>query len=70
MNLDKINQRNEDRLAKLGFDSRLDLTANSQITYTGDKPTRENEQLKQVDSLLFDLLRSNEMPPTSSNKTS
>lgn len=95
LNLDRLNQKNEDRIAKLGaaFDS-LDLTQRSTLTnnyYTSsdrkensssNKPTQiiaggghgatllnQNDDLKQVDSLLFDLLRSNEQQRVPSSQS-
>lgn len=69
MALDKINQRNEDRMQRLGLalndrgdisTSGLDFTQNSiaKPSYGGD------DHLKKVDNVLFDILRSNEPPPS------
>ena len=64
--LDKINQRNEDRMQRLGLamndrgdisTSGLDFTQNSLIK-GGD------DHLKKVDNVLFDILRSKEPPPS------
>lgn len=58
VNLDNLNERNDVRLAMFG-EYVNDNTPNKNIPVSNNMGNRDsNDELKQLDSLLFDLLRS------------